>query len=306
MQLRKLKMRERLSQLLVENGKNNPLFQVLTGDHGYALFDEFRSVCSNQFINVGIAEQSMVGIAAGLAKMGFRPVVYGLAAFVPMRVLEFIKMDVCYNNLPVIFLGDGAGLVYSTLGSSHQCGEDIAVLRVLPNIKIYSPADKFELDLCFNLAMEDKLNASYIRLGKSDRPLIHSQTINKTKSLIKIHTEASSKAFIATGSMVATALEIARANGWNCFSAPCISDFAETGLASQLQGINSVVTLEEHFEDGGLGSNIAELILKENIQISLKRIGLKRKFTSISGSYENAIAEHNLTKDQIASELGLK
>src|SRR5687768_14953027 len=101
-------MRSRLSVLLVEAGQKSRQLLVLTGDHGYALFDAFRSAVPNQFINAGVAEQAMVGYAAGLAKLGFRPVVYGLAAFVPLRVVEFIKMDVCYEGLPVIFLGDGA------------------------------------------------------------------------------------------------------------------------------------------------------------------------------------------------------
>src|SRR5882757_4836415 len=119
-------MRAAFSKSLVEAGLRDPRVLLLTGDHGYALFDEFRRVCPRQYINAGVAEQNMVGVAAGLAKAGLRPVVYGLSAFVPVRVLEQIKLDVCYEQLPVVFIGDGAGVVYSTLGASHQCTEDIA------------------------------------------------------------------------------------------------------------------------------------------------------------------------------------
>src|SRR5271166_5143154 len=138
-------MRNAFATALVQAAQLDERVLLLTGDHGYALFDEFRRACPGQYLNAGVAEQNMVGVAAGLAKGGFRPVVYGLSAFVPVRVLEQIKMDVCYEELPVVFLGDGAGVVYSTLGTSHQCTEDIAALRALPSLSILSPADAAEM-----------------------------------------------------------------------------------------------------------------------------------------------------------------
>ena len=133
--------------------RKDPRVLLLTGDHGYALFDEIRRVCPDQYINAGVAEQNMVGVAAGLAKGGFRPVVYGLSAFVPVRVLEQIKMDVCYESLPVIFIGDGAGVVYSTLGTSHQSTEDVAAARGVPCLSILSPADAAEMTAAMELAL---------------------------------------------------------------------------------------------------------------------------------------------------------
>src|SRR6266581_5688587 len=141
-------MREAFSNALVKSGRNNPKVLLLTGDHGYALFDDFRRHCPKQYINAGVAEQNMVGIAAGLARAGFKPVVYGLSAFIPVRVLEQIKLDVCHDDLPVIFIGDGAGLVYSQLGTSHQSTEDIACTRSIPGLTILSPADRFEMTAC--------------------------------------------------------------------------------------------------------------------------------------------------------------
>ena len=125
---------------------------LLTGDHGYALFDEFRRRLPGQYLNAGVAEQNMVGVAAGLAKGGFRPVVYGLSAFVPVRVLEQIKLDVCYES--------AAGRVYRRrrrrglwpLGASHQCTEDVAALRAL-RICDSSPADAQEMTACMTLAL---------------------------------------------------------------------------------------------------------------------------------------------------------
>src|SRR5438270_12823645 len=165
-------MRDAFSKSLVQAAVADPRVVLLTGDHGYALFDEFRRVCPNQYVNAGVAEQNMVGVAAGLAKGGFRPVVYGLSAFVPVRVLEQIKIDVCYESLPVIFIGDGAGVVYSTLGTSHQSTEDIAALRGVPCVSILSPADAAEMTAAMELAFAAE-GPVYVRMGKSDLGVVH-------------------------------------------------------------------------------------------------------------------------------------
>src|SRR2546423_4909150 len=146
-------MRNAFSAALVRAAQRDPRVLLLTGDHGYALFDESRRVCPGQYLNAGVAEQNMVGVAAGLAKGGFRPIVYGLAAFVPVRVLEQVKLDVCYEGLPVVFVGDGAGVVYSSLGASHQSTEDVAALRGLPGLAILSPADAHEMTACMDVAL---------------------------------------------------------------------------------------------------------------------------------------------------------
>src|SRR5438874_12723057 len=165
-------MREVFSQTLVALAQRDPRVVVLTGDHGYALFDEFRRVCPDQYLNAGVAEQNMVGVAAGLAKGGLRPVVYGLSAFVPIRVLEQIKLDVCYEQLPVVFIGDGAGVVYSTLGTSHQSTEDVAALRAVPHMGILSPADDLEMTECMRLAFAAG-GPVYVRMGKADLGRAH-------------------------------------------------------------------------------------------------------------------------------------
>ena len=160
-------MRDAFSSELIKLASKNPKLLLLTGDHGYGLFDGLRREHKKQYLNMGVAEQNMVGVASGLSRSGFRPLVYGLSSFIPVRVLEQIKIDVCHDNLPVIFLGDGAGFVYSHLGTSHQSTEDIAVTRAIPNLIIFSPADRFEMVSCLNLAYESQLPV-YIRIGKSD------------------------------------------------------------------------------------------------------------------------------------------
>ena len=233
-------MRDAFSRNLVQAALADPRVMLLTGDHGYALFDEFRRVCPEQYINAGVAEQNMVGVAAGLAKGGFRPVVYGLSAFVPIRVLEQIKLDVCYEQLPVVFIGDGAGVVYGQLGSSHQSTEDIAALRALPNMAILSPADAYEMTACLKLAFEPA-GPVYLRMGKADLGAIHtSPPLFDWGGLCQIARAAGRVAWIATGSMVTTAMAVAA--DWPdsaVWSAPCIKPLGRGASCRDLPAARS-------------------------------------------------------------------
>ena len=202
-------MRDAFSKVIAELGRKDPDILLITGDHGYSLFDEFRRECPSQYINAGIAEQNMVGIAAGLARSGFRPIVYGLSAFIPIRVLEQIKLDVAHDNLPIIFIGDGAGFVYSHLGTSHQSNEDIACSCSIPNLSVFSPADKFEFLKCFYTAYKCK-SSVYIRLGKADRGHVHNSIPNaRLGDLINIKPITDPEySIISTGSMVKASVDI--------------------------------------------------------------------------------------------------
>ncbi len=206
-------MRNAFSAALVHAARKDPRVLLLTGDHGYALFDEIRRVCPDQYVNAGVAEQNMVGVAAGLAKGGFRPIVYGLSAFVPVRVLEQIKMDVCYESLPVIFIGDGAGVVYSTLGTSHQSTEDVAAARGVPGLSILSPADAAEMTAAMELALAAD-GPVYLRMGKSDLSVVHSSVPDlQWGRMVRVQDGGGPLAWLATGSMVRTALAAARVAG---------------------------------------------------------------------------------------------
>jgi len=295
-------MREALSDSLVKAATNNPKVILLTGDHGYALFDKFRKHFPAQYLNAGIAEQNMVGMAAGLSRAGYYPIVYGLSAFIPIRVLEQIKLDVCHDNLPVIFLGDGAGFVYSSLGTSHQSTEDIAATRAVPNISIYSPADRFEMAAVMDLALESRL-PTYIRIGKSDVGDIHFQAVSFSNNSIPVLRKMSSEiSFIATGSMVRIATQLAEEFGASMYSAPIIKPFNQQKFLELISKSKKVVSFEEHSIYGGLGGMVAE-ILSENHPIRLLRIGVEDRFSHYCGSYQYLLKEHHLDFDSVKSKL---
>ncbi|MBC7916904.1 MAG: transketolase [Rhodoferax sp.] len=287
-------MRNAFSDAIVAAAMADPKVLLLTGDHGYALFDPFRKARPAQYINCGVAEQNMVGVAAGLAKAGFKPIVYGLAAFVPVRVLEQIKLDVCYENLPVILIGDGAGLVYSHLGSSHQSTEDIACTRAIPALTVLSPSDRFEMTACMQIALD--LNAPvYLRMGKSDRGDVHAGPVAPhIGDLLQVRAGTRRIALLATGSMVRTALEIS-AMGLDAevWSVPSIKPLSCPQLTQIAQCVDAIVTLEEHSVMGGLGAAVTE-VLSTTHPLPIFRIGIEDRFSAACGSWEYLLQEHGL------------
>lgn len=298
-------MRNTFSDLITKTAQSNPNTYMLTGDHGYALFDQIRKACPDQFINVGVAEQNMIGLAAGLAKAGMYPMVYGLSAFVPVRVLEQIKLDFCYENLPGLIIGDGAGVVYSSLGASHQSFEDIACLRAVPNIIVMSPADKHELVSCYNLALSSKAPV-YMRLGKADLPEVHSNPPEIIlKKLVPVAKQQNAKfAIVATGSMLSLAHNLVQ-NEYktvDLFSAPLIKPLGITEVAEQLKQYDTIITMEEHSVYGGLGSAISEIV----VQTTAKKVvicGIEDQFSEVCGSYDYLMKLQKLDRNSIIEKI---
>ena len=297
-------MREMLSELIAGSAERDARFLALSGDHGYALFDAIRTRRSDQFINVGIMEQAMVGIAAGLAKTGFRPLVYGLAAFIPLRVLEQIKMDVCYSRLPVIFIGDGAGLVYSTLGSSHQCGEDIAALKPMPDMRIYAPCDEYELQASFEEAMRYE-GPAYIRVGKSDRPAVNAAARPDTAAYVTHQSERRRHTCIVTmSSMSSLGQTLAIEHDVTSVSIFRLKPLAQQAL-ELLAPFDRLIVLEEHSRHGGLASTLADAIIDAALPVPRMRVlCLQDHFARHCGSYQYALSEHQLSDADVRERIG--
>ena len=294
-------MRTALSAALVEAASLDDRVVVLTGDHGYALFDEFRSEHPDRFVNAGIAEQNMVGMAAGMARAGLRPIVYGLSAFIPVRVLEQIKLDIAHDGLPVVLLGDGAGFVYSQLGASHQSLEDIACTRAIPGLTVLSPCDRFEMTTAMRLAVGSE-GPVYVRIGKADLGDVHpGPTEFGAGDLLEVRTTPGrGLSFIATGSMVTTAIDVADEHfpGASVWSAPSIKPLDRATIERIAASSDAIVVLEEHSTIGGLGSAVAE-ILSIDTRTPVLRIGSDDRFSHTCGSYAHLRREHGLDPDSV-------
>lgn len=292
-------MRNTFSETLVDLARSDPRVLLLTGDHGYALFDLFRKECPDQYINAGIAEQNMVGMAAGLSRVGYRPIVYGLSAFIPIRVVEQIKLDIAHDELPVILVGDGAGLVYSSLGTSHQSTEDVSCTRAIPHLEIYSPADSHELAWAMRQAYQRK-RPSYLRIGKADLGDVHNTPIELNMGdILTISREANDNiAVLATGSMVRAALNLAQqireTIRFSVYSVPTIKPINVEQVIEICRNYSALVVIEEHSVYGGLGSLVSE-ISSENHPARILKIGIQDRFSHACGSYDYLLEEHGLS-----------
>jgi transketolase len=296
-------MRNAFSAALIKAAKQDERVILLTGDHGYSLFDDFRRSFPDRYLNAGVAEQNMIGVAAGLAKAGLRPIVYGLSAFVPVRVLEQIKLDICYENLAVVMIGDGAGFVYNALGASHHCSEDISALRAIPNVRILSPADAYEMTRAMELAFAVD-QPVYIRIGKCDLGPLHDRPIKyEWGELIKMRPGNGDLGFIATGSMVHAALnEASHWKGSSVWSAPSIKPLDKDQIITICRNHRWVVTLEEHSIYGGLGAAIAE-ISSSYAPCWIARIGVQDRFAQYAGSYQYLRSEYGLDAAGISRQV---
>jgi transketolase len=297
-------MRESFSKVLVEHIRADKTAYLLSGDHGYALFDQLRKELPEHFINAGVAEQNMIGVGAGLAKLGFYPMMYGLSAFVPIRVLEQIKIDFCYENLPGLFIGDGAGVVYSHLGTSHQSTEDIAALRAVPHISILSPADAVEFRACFKWAVQQR-GPVYLRMGKADLGAIHSAELEVLESApLPIIQKQNKTAVFATGSMVKPCLNLINSGRITAdlYSVPVLKLGSGTVDLSVLRSYEKVVSVEEHSIYGGLGDLLAAEAAHEG-HVKLLKIGIEDKFSQLCGTYQYLMKEHGLDEDGLRSKI---
>ena len=294
-------MREILSDMIANSALNDENFALMTGDHGYALFDQIRKVKPESFINVGIMEQGLISFAAGMAKVGFRPMCYGLAAFLPMRVVEQIKFDICLPKLPVKMIGDGAGLVYTILGSSHQCAEDISVLRSLPYIEIYSPGDPEEMRICYT-EFSSSDSAAYLRVGKADSSNLNKEKFKDTKPYYTNVTE-SKTCIISTGAMLGIANEIAKKNEVCHISIMRIKPL-HIELLDMLKKYDQLIVIEEHGRVGGLTSAITDFLIDNEARVpKIKHFTLNHSFTNRAGSYQYALSEHGISHQQLSEQL---
>lgn len=297
-------MRDAFSDTLVRLAQADPKLLLLTGDHGYALFDKFRSQCPEQYINAGIAEQNMIGMAAGLARVGFRPFVYGLAAFIPIRTVEQIKLDIAHDNLPVVLFGDGAGFVYSHLGTSHQSTEDIACTRSIPAIQVLSPSDRFEMSAAMDYAYAAH-SPVYVRMGKADLGDVHSAPLDTLRPgvLLKVRDGRNDRpGLIATGSMVSAAVDVAGALDLAVWSVPFIKPLNHQDVCEAARATNGLVTLEEHSVLGGLGAAVVE-ITSEHQPTRVLRIGVQDRFSEHCGSHSYLLREHGLDKASVREKI---
>lgn len=273
--------KEFVSTLISEAIKDSKII-LITGDLGYGVLDEFQQKLPNQFINVGITEQSMIGIAAGMAATGFKPFVYSIANFPTFRCLEQIRNDVCYMNQNVSIISVGAGYSYGAQGYTHHAIEDIAAMRILPKMKIYSPFSANDTIACTKEIVRQS-GPSYLRLGKdSNEKLVDDCTTVRSVSEFFEFKKGTSATLLFTGNLVNLVMEAATLLKKENIEVSVLAcsdlDNLDSSSLEDIAKDGPIITIEEHSVKGGFGSTIAEWYLKNMNQTPLM---------SIVGSHQN-------------------
>jgi transketolase len=302
-------MRNAFADELTKLGDEDSRIVMLSGDIGNRLFDKFKANHAARFFNCGVAEANMMGVAAGLAMNGLRPVAYTIAPFVTTRCLEQIRTDVCYHEVPVTIIAVGAGLAYSGLGPTHQACEDIAFLRALPNMVVICPGDAYEVRSALRAAMKQDRPA-YIRLGKKGEPLVHRGPLDDFQ-IGKAITIADGKdvCLLSTGNILPEALEAAQKLEQQGISAAVVSfhtvkPLDEDCLEQVFDRFALVATLEEHSLIGGFGAAVAEWLVDSRTRPrQFIRFGTPDAFFKKSGEQEYAREELGLTARHIADQI---
>jgi transketolase len=295
-------MRNTFAEHLLVRAKEDSSIILITGDLGYGVLDKFQKELPHQFINAGVAEQSMMSMAAGLASRGYRPFVYSIANFPTFRCLEQIRNDVCYMKNPVTIVSVGAGLSYGPLGYTHHAIEDLAVLRVLPNLEIYSPSGPSETIFAINELLNSNA-PSYLRLGKGGERELNSGNLHALSSLNVIQ-KGPSGVICWTGAVGAIAFDAltslaAQSIFPTLISVPSLSDESLRKVLRIADGA-PLLSLEEHVLPGGFGSWLLEIANSDNYLGSIGRIGINSKNYSLVGSQDFLLSQSNISAKDIA------
>jgi transketolase len=256
-------MRTAFIHELILQARKNPKIFLVVGDLGFSVVEPFAEEFPDRFLNAGVAEQNMTGVAAGLASEGFHVFTYSIANFPTLRCLEQIRNDVCYHNLPVTIVSVGAGMAYGNLGYSHHAVQDLAIMRTLPNITVFSPADPGEARECVQW-LSSNPRPSYLRIGKAGEPDLH--TVRGIfDGPLRVCKGRPDVAIVATGSVLKLAMDLASEQGLekcpSVFSMPLIKPVGKE-VKNILQGFQRIVTLEEHVQEGGLFAALSEILPK--------------------------------------------
>ena len=301
-------MRNHYCKALYEIMSVNDNVYALTADIGYSNFDRIRADFPERFINVGVAEANMIGIAAGMALSGKIPFVFTIAPFITMRCLEQIRVDLCYQKLNVKIIGVGAGFVYGAQGTTHHAIEDVGILRTLPQMNIICPADPAETEKAVHASM-NLTTPLYIRLARNNEPVL---TAGNDKFIFgKAFTmrQGGDITVIGYGPIlknVFDAAEILEKENIDVriVNMHTVKPIDREAILKCAEETGKIITVEEHNIIGGLGSAVAEVLAEGNCgNIKFKRMGIQDSYCEIHANYEELQEEYGLNCAAVVKEI---
>lgn len=283
-------MRTAFVDTLLALAREDSRIMLVVGDLGFGVVDKFARELPGQFLNAGVAEQNMTGVAAGLALSGKTVFTYSIANFPLLRCLEQVRNDVCYHSASVVVVSVGGGLAYGALGMSHHATEDLAIARTLPNLTVVAPNDPTEAEAATR-AVAQLGGPCYLRLGRAGERRIHAGPVDfRLGRALEVRAGADAT-FLVGGGMLGTAIDAAEVLSQHglevrVLSVPTLKPLDEDAVIGAAS-TPAMFTIEEHSCIGGLGGAVSELLMEQNVRPRVfKRIGLPDAFVSTAGSQE--------------------
>lgn len=303
-------MRNMFSKTLFECASENPEIYIVVADISPAgPMMDFQTNHPERFINVGVAEQTMIGMCAGLALKGCQPFAYTIATFTLYRPFEMVRDDLGYQNLPVTIVGMGAGVIYSTLGGTHHTMEDIAVASAIPNMRVLAPCDPLELVEATKYCAYQKDGPVYLRIGKAGEPNF---TDNASEPFefgkIRFIREGTDVCILSYGPIMAKAMAVADAlevdgKSVSVISAHTLKPLDRPGIKAALLGHQQVIVIEEHVPEGGLSSRVKQIAWDIKATCRLDTFTLKDEFIHNYGSTDDLLAAHGISVPLILEQV---
>jgi transketolase len=302
-------MRNTFSEALYECAKNDPRICIVVADISPAgSMAKFQQEYPERFINVGVAEQVMVGIAAGLALSGLKPFTYTIATFSLYRPFEMVRNDLGYQNLPVTVVGMGAGIIYSTLGGTHHSMEDIAIAGAIPNMQILAPCDPLEATEATKYCAAQEVGPIYLRLGKAGEPILTKDAIEPfVFGKVRYLQKGNDVCILSYGVIMKTAMEVFKqlkleGKSVSLVSCHTLKPIDRDGIENILRDHNEVIVIEEHVPQGGLAPQTKQIAWDIKAKCKLHTFTLQDKFIHNYGSQDDLLSAHGLTAKKILNE----
>lgn len=304
-------MRNSFANAFYELAKNDQRICLVVADITAAAgVASFQKESPERFINVGVAEQMMVGMCAGLALRGCIPFAYTIATFTIYRPFEQVRVDCCYQNLPVKLVGVGGGVSYSTLGGTHHAQEDVALMSAIPNMTVLAPCDPAEAAACTRACVIDIPGPVYLRLGKAGEPDLTANApdpfqLGKVRR-IRAGTDVCLLAYGPITKMVcdvAARLEKEKGLSTAVVAVHSLKPLDEVGIAALLARFKTVAVIEEHAPFGGLGPQVKAIAWDSGARCKLRTYALKDEFIHVYGTHSELLKAHGLDPELIFREL---
>jgi len=299
-------VRNTFAETLYACAKDDPRISIVVADISPAgSMARFQAEYPDRFINVGVAEQVMIGICAGLALRGQRPFAYTIATFTLFRPFEMVRVDLCYQNLPVTVVGMGSGVVYSTLGGTHHTMEDVAIASALPNMQIICPCDPLEVIDAVRYCATQSQGPVYLKLGKAGEPRVTEHAIDPFRfGQIRYLQRGSDLCILTYGPIIKKALEVAvaaeaRGQRVSVVSVHTLKPLDREGIAAALQAHRRVLVVEEHVPHGGLASRVKEIAWDTHAACKIDTFTLKDQCIHCYGSQDDLLAAHGITTERM-------